>query len=476
MPSTVRNLRSLFALWRATSSFWKQDQALRKRVKERKLAKVDGLIAVAQEADRRGLSTLHQLARHLRPKTPKRSIHFRRPDGQLMSVDEEMDSLLEFFSNLYQSAQHEPPPRHLSEALQIEQWEVELALRSLPANKALPPGHVPARLWKIAEFSVAEALFQDFQRVLQPGELCFPQHWHDSYLTLLAKPLKPPNCPANLRPINLLAAEAKILARIAAKRLQPLIQQAVHQYPQFAYAQGRQAADALDRVLSHCYRIRDLLQGKHRSAFRARSGDPGSRLIGGMQVSIDLSKAYDRLPRSVLQRALERVRAPESLIELVLYIHDHARVCIQRHDRHEGIGMDRGVRQGCGLSPLLWIAFTLLLHDSMAAYIPLQCQTSYADDFHLMWEFTQVQDFRQACVALPKILSCLQMFGMEVSLDKTVALLAIKGPAAASLLKAHTKHIKGVRVLRLFPAGGELTLPLRRLAVRCVSARCRSFL
>ena len=31
-----------------------------------------------------------------------------------------------------------------------------------------------------------------------------------------------------------------------------------------------------------------------------------------------------------------------------------------------------------------------------------------------------------------------------------------------SLLKAHTKYIKGVRVLRLFPAGGELTLPLRR--------------
>ena len=435
---------------------------LRKRVKERKIEKVDQLIAVAQEADQRGLSTLHQLARHLRPKTPKRSIHFRRQDGQLMSVDEEMDSLRDFFSDLYQSSQHQPVPRQLSEALHIEEWEVESALRSLPAGKALPPGQVPARLWKLAEKSVATALLHDFNVALQPGELHFPQHWHDSYLTLLAKPQKPPNCPANLRPINLLAAEAKILARIAAKRLQPLVQQALHGFPQFAYAQHRQTADALDRVMSHCFRIRDQLKGQHRSAFRARSGAPNSDLIGGLQVSIDLTKAYDRLPRRVLRQALERVHAPDSLVELILYIHDHAKICICRHDKQEEISMGRGVRQGCGLSPLLWIAFTLLLHDSMTAHIPLQCQTSYADDFHLMWEFTKAQEFRQACAVIPKLLSCLHSFGMEVSLDKTVALLAIKGPAAEALLQKFTKTVKGAKVLRLFQAGGELTLPLRR--------------
>ena len=51
---------------------------------------------------------------------------------------------------------------------------------------------------------------------------------------------------------------------------------------------------------------------------------------------------------------------------------------------------------------------------------------------------------------------------MEVSLEKTVALLAIKGPAAAALLKQYTKRVKGARVLRLFQGGEELTLPLRR--------------
>ncbi|CAE7260287.1 unnamed protein product [Symbiodinium necroappetens] len=258
LPGSVRRLRPLIQLWRAAISFQKQDRMLRQKVKERKIAKVDHLISVAQEADKRGLSTLHQLLKHLKPKAPKRSIHFRRADGQLMGTGEEMDKLRTFFSELYQADAHTPTPHFLQEALQVESWEITAALHSMPAHKALPPGQVPARLWKLAARSVEAELLQDFNAALQPGELCFPHHWHDSYLALLAKPHKAPNCPSNLRPINLLVAE-----------------------------------------------------------------------------------------------------------------------------------------------------------------------------------------FKRACTALPKLLACLQSFGMEVSLEKTVALLAIKGPAAAALLKQYTKRVKG---------------------------------
>ncbi|CAE7947378.1 unnamed protein product [Symbiodinium sp. KB8] len=277
LPGSVRRLRPLIQLWRAAISFQKQDKILRQKVKERKIAKVDHLISVAQEADKRGLSTLHQLLKHLKPKAPKRSIHFRRADGQLMGIEEEMDKLRAFFSELYQADSHNPTPHFLQEALPVESWEVTAALHSMPAHKALPPGQAPARLWKLAARSVETELLRDFNAALQPGELCFPHHWHDSHLALLAKPHKPPNSPSNLRPINLLVAE-----------------------------------------------------------------------------------------------------------------------------------------------------------------------------------------FKRACAALPKLLACLQSFGMEVSLEKTVALLAIKGPAAAALLKQYTKRVNGVRVLRLFQGGEELTLPLRR--------------
>ena len=202
LPGSVRRLRPLIQLWRAAISFQKQDSRLRQKVKERKLAQVDQLISVAQEADKRGLSTLHQLLKHLKPKAPKRSIHFRRADGQLMGIEEEMDRLRTFFSELYQADSHNPPPHFLQEAIPVESWEVTAALHSMPAHKALPPGQAPARLWKLAARSVETELWRDFNAALQPGELCFPHHWHESHLALLAKPHKPPNNPSNLRPIN----------------------------------------------------------------------------------------------------------------------------------------------------------------------------------------------------------------------------------------------------------------------------------
>ena len=96
-----------------------------------------------------------------------------------------------------------------------------------------------------------------------PGKLCLPDKWNESFLiTLLAKPGKAPCKPENLRPINLLPAEAKLLAKIAAdRRLRPYINRAVHSIPQFAYASVRQTSDALDRVLSHCAKIRNKTEG-----------------------------------------------------------------------------------------------------------------------------------------------------------------------------------------------------------------------
>ena len=94
--------------------------------------------------------------------------------------------------------------------------------------------------------------------------------------------------------------------------------------PQFAYASVRQTSDALDRVLSHCAKIRNKLKDHHRNVFRARSGIKRTPLAGGLQVSLDMTKAFDKLPRGLLRAALERVQAPEALITLVLYIHDAA--------------------------------------------------------------------------------------------------------------------------------------------------------
>ena len=457
-PRAFRRLRSVMQCWAAAVRFSVQNKALRQRCTARKKQQVDDLIEAANLSASHGMLNLHKLSQRLAPRSPKRSIHFRNEQGALMSPQEELSSLRSYFKTLYCSDTLSWQEYYLSRPLNITTAEVSAALSATSGRKALPPGHVPAVLWKLAGPDIAVAVAQSFNAYLGVGRLQLPETWNHTYLVLIAKAGKPPNKPANLRPINLLPMMPKLLARIAAVRLQPFVNAALRLTPQFAYVAARQTSDSLDRVLSHCMRVREKL--KQYSGLDKRRRVRGGALVGGMQLSLDLAKAYDRMPRHLLASCMQRVGAPEELVTLVLYIHDHAKVLLSRQDLWEEISLGRGVRQGCGLSPLLWISFTLLIFDKFDQYIPKDSQTGYADDFHLQWEFQSPREFRNACSVIPRVISDLRAVGMEVSVDKTVILLALQGASAAQLLGDYTATRRGKRVLCLTHPAGNLELPI----------------
>ena len=277
----------------------------------------------------------------------------------------------------------------------------------------------------------------------------------------LAKPGKPPTQPANLRPINLLPAEAKILALMAAERLRPILQAKLQSFPQFSYTGGRQTGGALDRVLAHCHRVRAALQSHRHSIFDKHKGQSHHPFAGGLQLSLDLKQAFDRIPRHQLLASLQYLETPADLQSLIMYIHDYAEVIIARPSGQDSVQMCRGIRQGCGLAPLLWLAFTLLAHNKLAEYIPPDSLTEYADDFHIQWEFRHQRDFKRACLQIPRILKDLVSLGMLVSTEKTVGLLAIKGKAVPQLLRDFTTRRNGERLLVLRGPNDTVKLPIR---------------
>ena len=462
LPRTVLGLRRFLECWRASIDFQSQDKALRKRIKHNKTKQVDDLIESALASPVKGLQGLYQLSHQLRPKTPRRSIHFRFPDGRLMTEQEELQSLQEYFRDLYASPEDAPPPWSLQQALHITVEEVVDAFRHLSAKKALPPGQVPAALWKAGAVSLAPHVCDTLNAVLQPGPLVFPASWHQAFITLIPKAGKPPSKPQNLRPISLLPAVPKLLARIAAERLKPYLEQALHNTPQFAYLKGRQVADAIDRVMAHCSCVRAEAQTHDRSVFRLRSGSRSVALYGGLQLSLDLSKAYDRMPRPLLLQSLLRIHTPSDLIALIMYIHDNATLLISRHGSQATASMGQGVRQGCGLSPLLWLGFTLLLFETFNAYLPAQALTGYADDFHVKWVLHSPLDFRNACSQICRMLTDLEAFGMQPAIDKTVIILRLKGQKAPKLLKEFIVKRGQQRFLSLHRFSQRVLLPIKQ--------------
>ena len=297
-PGSTRALQPVLQAWKASIAFHATDKQLRKQVRERKSRQFDALVEQAEQAAKQGLPAVYQLIKQQAPKSSKRSIHFRSRDGMLMSPAQELHALTQYFTEIYQSSRLDhatTPTWSLHQHFNITTTEVQTALHALQSQKARPDGDTPAILWKTASAEITQPLTDSLNSYLESGPLEFPERWHESHLVLIPKPSKPPNCPANLRPISLLTVEAKLLAKIAADRLRPWTQQVLDTLPQFAYSPHWQTADAIDRVLSHCASIRAAVSQNRRSVHKTIKGVVGSKLAGGLQVSLDLSKAYDYL-------------------------------------------------------------------------------------------------------------------------------------------------------------------------------------
>ena len=269
-------------------------------------------------------------------------------------------------------------------------------------------------------------------------------------MVLLPKPQKPPTSPGNLRPISILPAIAKTLARATAQA-----------YPQFAYANRRQTLDALDRVHSHCTQVKKRIAAARPQPFafqpRARP-----QLQGGMQLSLDLRQAFDRLPRAQLEASLQRISVPPNLISLIMYLHFEMLLVFTKDEYMEEIRTSTGIRQGCGLAPRLWASFTLLTFEKLQQHVSKNQLTFYADDYHVSWNIFSGLQLRNACIQASKIIDELQDSGMQIAIEKTVIIIALGGTQTTQATKDPIQVSKKGRTIRIPTKAGVLQVPVKR--------------
>ena len=69
---------------------------------------------------------------------------------------------------------------------------------------------------------------------------------------------------------------------------------------------------------------------------------------------IDLQKAYDTVDRTLLWQVLTRIRVPPQMIAVIRQLHDGMRASVRPDDGvcSDWFEVERGLRQGCVLSPL----------------------------------------------------------------------------------------------------------------------------
>ena len=199
------------------------------------------------------------------------------------------------------------------------------------------------------------------------------------------------------------------------------------------------------------------MQNIQNKRFRKNSGTH----TGGLILSLDMSSAFDVVPRSHIYHSLNEADVGEGDIALIMEWLSSSQYHF-RHGKHShSITTNRGVRQGCVLSPLLWACLTCYILKRVPPSVPLQDVQAYADDFILSKSFHTDSEFQAAIKAIPDFLQHLRSYGLKINTSKTVLLIRMATPQGKTASKKYIKHTKHGDLFRV-PGLQPEYLPIRQ--------------
>lgn len=317
----------------------------------------------------------------------------------------------------------------------FQEHELHQSFLHLPARKAVSP-HAPAPVWRTLRHLISKKLTEFGQHCVTQDAL--PLEWGKSTIVFLSKPHKSTSNPANLRPIALLEPCSKVLMHQLGIALRAQAGPVIHQWPLFAYLQGRSAHDAIRRVISHCSEVKQLqfmLQHRiHQCAAGATNG-----LTGGVVTSLDLSRAFDQVPRQRWFTSLQNLNLDPQLLSYLWYVYQCTECEFEHRGCHRTFVARRGIRQGCSAAPTLWTLYTLAILVELAHKIPkqwlLENLTIFADDTCAHCTFSSLMELQSHLKCIGILFDTLEAYGLQINVDKTAALF--KGLHGVRTSKGH---------------------------------------
>ena len=435
---TASDLRSCFLSWRHWTSFLRLDREQQRVARRRKRAKIEHLMdQAATAAEAKDPQQLFHLVDKLAPKARGRRIQLRTRDNKLASPSEQFSILSGYVQAKWQSHSWTPPPPRdfppPGVPFSMDDFVAELG--KLPPTKAVASPFAPAIAWREHATTIGPVIYENLQWLWCQSPPQIPRDWKQGWLTFLPKPGKPTDKPDLLRPIALLNPVGKAALRLITREAMAYTLPNLVQAPQFAFWPGRSTTDAIARVMDHNRGVNGLLLAQSNKILLQHSGQQRLACSGGIQVFLDLTQAFDCVPRDRLNNAILALLPRADLASLLLEWHHDTSYHISHLNFEDELATNLGVRQGCPSAPLLW---TLFLHHCMTEFDPSWqwlCDhlTLFADDMQLSQLVHDENDVLTFLTKLGQFFDHLKACGLRLSAEKSVALLSLTGEAASKL-------------------------------------------
>ena len=463
----VCTVRAILTKWRLATKFAQASKQLRQQSRLLKRQFYESQVWEAEAAATQGdQRSLYLIVRRLSPKQRQLASRLRGDDGRLLSGPEEVRLIAAYGNQTF--AAH--PDSHcispLAQDIHVTDQDLRIELGKLGLAKAVPRHIAPAAVWKVCSRCISEVLGQALRRHLTQGSSGHLHgDWKDCHMVWIPKPGKAPIGVASLRPIGLSSPASKALAGSIRHHLLRQLEPLLHMLPQFAYARGRGTADALIRARAHLAAVDALIRDTQCTRFQQQAGRKHRSCVGGISLSLDLSKAFDGVPRHHIYQSMEHCAVPPEIISLVQQLHHRAQYIYYSGEHRGATITTNGIKQGCVIAPYLWNFYSLLLLFRLQKHRDTEwvrrILTLFADDIWGAWEIRQAADLAQAIHDISLVLETLESLSMTINYSKTAILLRLVGKEARQLKHEHTFMKAGKLHLRVTVHGRERGIPIK---------------
>lgn len=253
---------------------------------------------------------------------------YAKPEEQ---CDEDIDSFLNSINLPSISAEQN---NRLKSKITVQ--EIHDAIARLKPNKSCGTDGFNSEWYQIFKDQLAPGLLSVYNWVLEKGEI--PPSWREAIISVIPKEGKDKIDCANYRPISVLNVDYKLYASIIARRIESLLPDLIS-HDQTGFIRGRQTQDNIRRTLH----IMRYIQ---------------TRKISSVILGLDAEKAFDSVNWTYLYKVLEKFGFCEDVINIIKNLYDKPSARIKINGNlTKGFTLERGCRQGCVCSPLLFALF-----------------------------------------------------------------------------------------------------------------------
>uniref|UniRef100_A0A803SLD7 Reverse transcriptase domain-containing protein n=1 Tax=Anolis carolinensis TaxID=28377 RepID=A0A803SLD7_ANOCA len=217
----------------------------------------------------------------------------------------------------------------------VDEEEIKKAIRKMDPNKAPGPDGFSVTYYRTFEEELIPRLKKLINNILNEGKL--PNTWTEANITVIHKEKTDPTNVKNYRPISLLNVDYKIFTNILAGRMKEFLGNCIKE-EQTGFLPNRLLKDNVRTVI-------DIVE------YYETNNEKEMALL-----AVDAEKAFDNINWDFFKLLMREIDLGFQFINAIQAIYEDQKATIWINGfKTEEIKINKGTRQGCPLSPLIFI-------------------------------------------------------------------------------------------------------------------------